>query len=193
MPRLGALLVLALLVVACGGTTSAPSMVLTESPDFASPSASQPVAEPSAVEASPYVAPSPSAAATPTQEQIRHLAAVAYQRAAKKSNTLDDALYKKYRNATSLRSLRRFCAGLSTSEHKFIATIKAIVYPDDTKSDAKALIRLAAGEEAHLRGCAKAASIANWNDQWREAGRVANRRTEAANLLRLDLDLPPVN
>jgi hypothetical protein len=125
--------------------------------------------------------PPPSASPVPTpvalsQDEIRKAAGAAYLAAVKPYNKTLDALNKAYRNKTDLPALRRFCSKLAANEHKWLSALHAIAMPDDTVSDTKSLIRSDASAEADLRSCAKA----------------ADRSHEAANIVRLDLNLSSV-
>jgi hypothetical protein len=76
--------------------------------------------------------------------------------------------------------------------HAELVRRAAVAYPDDTKADARVLIRADAAAEAQLRTCAKAKNFASWNSSWSRAVKANEKGHEPANLIRLDLGLPPV-
>lgn len=175
------LIIATLLVATCGGTQPVPaSPAIVLPPQSTAPSRS---AAPSS-----SVAPS----ATPTQDEVRATAANAYRRAVIPLNRTVKALFKKYGNATSLKSLKTFCSKLDVVTRSWIKALQAITWPTDTAADAKTLIRAEASADANLRGCAKATGSSSWYASWDLYVKFNNRSIEAANLVRLDLGLNPV-
>lgn len=138
------------------------------------------------------VATSPSPAATPSQEEMRSAAAKGYLAAVGPANKAADALWKQYKNKTSLKAWRQYCTKLAAVVHTELEGLQAIKYPADTASDAKILIRAMAGWGAQLRACSNAPNWAAWNRAKNSADKANSRAFEAANLVRLDLGLPPV-
>jgi hypothetical protein len=141
--------------------------------------------------AAPTVAPS-ATPVPPTQEEIRTAAAAAYLAAVKPYNRTNDRLWKQYKNKTSLKALRTYCSKKDVNLRTWIEKLQGITMPDDTRADAKQLIRWAAAEDVGLRQCAAAKTWAEWDRGWARFDRNADRATEYANLVRLDLGLPPV-
>jgi hypothetical protein len=136
----------------------------------------------------------PSASPVPlTQDQIRKAAKKAYVAAVTPRNKAINVLWQQYRNKTSLSAWRQYCAKNATLDRNQLLALKKIVWPTDTAADAKVFMRNVAGEEAHLRSCAKSKNFASWNDSYALAGKAANRAVEAANLVRLDLGLASVS
>lgn len=144
--------------------------------------------------AEPTVAatPLPTPAATLDPEAVRKAAGAAYLAAVAPYNKAIKTLYRENRNKTSLKASRTYCTKLADSERTWLLALQKIVVPADTTADVKALIRLSAADEAHLRSCAKSRSFADWNTAWDRAEKAFSKAVEAANLVRLDLGLPPV-
>jgi hypothetical protein len=140
----------------------------------------------------PTTTPSPTPAPTPSQDEVRLAAGTAYLAAVKPANAAFISLYKLYRYKTSLAANRQYCAKLAAVARTELLALNAIVFPADTTADARLLIRAEAAMEADLRSCAKATSFANWNRAWTLSTKANDRAHEAANLVRLDLNLPAV-
>jgi hypothetical protein len=103
-----------------------------------------------------------------------------------------NTLYRQYRHKTSLKANKNYCAKMAKLEHTELLALKAITYPTDTAADVKALIRAGAASEADLRSCAKARSFADLIHWLNLSAKANGRAHEAANLVRLDLNLPAV-
>ena len=178
---------LAIAFGACAGATS-PVAPTTTTDGSTPPSASV------AVDASSPPSAGAVATATPTLDPagLKAAAAKAYLAAVNPANKANDALFKKYKNVTSLAGNRTYCAKLAAVEHTELLALQAIAYPADTAADARLLIRAAAAVEADMRSCAKATNWASWNNSWNLGGKAGDRAHEAANLVRLDLGLPSV-
>jgi hypothetical protein len=127
-----------------------------------------------------------------TQDQIRAAAGRAYLAAVKPYNSTLKKLYNRYKDKTSLKALRTYCSKLDENLRKWISKLKTIEWPTDTASDAKALIKSNAAEDAHLRACAKAKTQLAWLREFTLYGKAGDKGVEAANLVRLDLGLDPV-
>jgi hypothetical protein len=130
--------------------------------------------------------------ATPDQEAIRKATAKAYLAAVGPTNKAYETLATQYKNVTALKPNKMYCAKLAAADHAELVALQAIDWPKDTAADAKALTRNGAAQEAEERTCAKAATVSEWNQAWNLAGKANDRAHEAANLVRLDLKLPPV-
>jgi hypothetical protein len=134
----------------------------------------------------------PSLSATPDQQTIRKAAAAAYLAAAKRYNTATKALERKYPTFKNLTAARTYYRVSGRLEAAFIKAMKAITFPTDTASDAHALIR---AETAIQALEAEGASVHSWSDvasveaAMTKAGRNSSA---AANLVRSDLNLPPI-
>jgi hypothetical protein len=172
----------ALLLGGCGATTVPESSVATSSSVTLSPA-------PSLV--APSLAPTP----TPDPEALRKAAASAYLAAASKANKANkanNALRKKYRHDATLAGARAFYKGEAAIEGSFIKAVRAIIWPPDTAGDAHTLIvRETALQALDLEG----ARVRTWADvgSVEKALTGAERAaTAAANLVRSDLGLPPV-
>ena len=187
------LLVLALVVAGCGGTTLSPSPPIVSSVAPSS-SAAQDVGStlPSATPSALPSAPAPTPTASPDPESVRKAAGSAYLAAVNPYNKTIDALGKKYQNKTSLKALKAYCLGLANAAHTWVVKLKGTVVPADTAADMKSLIRNIAATEADLRTCSKARSLTSWNLAWAPARKASVKAHEDANLVRLDLGLPSV-
>jgi hypothetical protein len=188
LSRLIVLVVVGALSAAACGATSAP-LAASAAPTLEATSTSTSTASVSPSLA-PSAPPSPSPSLPPTQEQIRLAARQAYLNAVTPANKARLTLYRQYKNATSLKSLKAYCGKLADASRLELAALNMIVYPDDTKADAKVLIRLDAAIEVDLRSCSKSTSMADWNHWYSIATKANERGAEAANLVRLDLGLP---
>lgn len=135
---------------------------------------------------------SPAPLPTPSQDEIRAAAAKAYRTAVIPSNREGKALWAYYKDKTSLKANRAYCTKLAANQRTLLLAMKAIVWPTDTASDAKILIRALASDDANMRTCAKAGNWAEWNRAWDLHNKASARSHEAANLVRLDLGLQPV-
>jgi hypothetical protein len=183
---LGAFIVIA--ATAC--MPSAPNVSSNAPPSTAAEiSASPSGAAPSPSAASPAVGPS---ASPMSQDDIRKVAANAYRRGVIPFNRTLTKITNKYSGATSLKSLRRYCAELDVALRAWIKVLQGITWPTDTAGDAKVLIRNEAANDADLRVCAKATTKLAWLQAWNLGIKANDRATEAANLVRLDLGLNPI-
>ena len=189
----------AILLAGCGNTeapaaaasVAAPTpqiIYVTPAPEAVT-SASPTAPEPSP---SPTVAPAATPAPAPTQDELRVTAGKAYLAAVKPANKAADRLWKQYKNKNSLSANRKYCAKIAVVDRTELLRLNAIDYPKDTVADVKNLIRHLAAEEAEFRSCAKARSLLNWYREWNLADKANTKGHEAANLVRLDLGLPPV-
>jgi hypothetical protein len=179
---------LAVAIVACRAAAPAAPIAAVATPQivYVTPAPAQ-AAAPSA---SPTAAPTQAAPAS--QDELRLIAGKAYLAVVKVSNKASDRLWKLYRYNTALKPSRTYCAKLGAVTRTELLGLNGIKYPDDTAADAKALVRSLAAMEADLRTCAKASSVAAWNQAWKLFGRAGDRGHEQANVVRLDLGLPPV-
>ena len=145
----------------------------------------------------PTAAPTPTAVPTPSPtpdpEAVRKAAGAAYLAAVTPYNKRLDVLWKQYRYKTSLTANKAYCAELRDQR----TYLRARVAEDDRAGghdcrhegfDSRRL-----GEEARLRACSKATSVAGWQRAWNLATKANDRGLEAANLVRLDLGLPSVS
>jgi hypothetical protein len=179
------LLVIVFLVGACTGSTAAPAASTSD----VLPTAAALAPTPTPV-ATPTAVPTPSP--TPDPEAVRKVAGAAYLATVKVSNKAGDDLAKQYKNRTSFLSWKHWCSKAAKITRTEMLALKAITYPADTAADAKALIRFDAAEEANLRSCAKAKSWAGLAGDIKLFDKAGNKGHEAANLVRLNLNLPPV-
>ena len=189
----------AVLILGCGAEPAAPGAQPTPQVVYVTPAPSgagsmdQASINPSAIaEPSPSAIAELSPAAPPTQDELRATSGKAYLAAVKPYNKELDRLWKKYKNKTSLKASKAYCAKLDVTLRKWIVALQGITFPDDTKADAKQLIRWNAAKDAHMRTCAKARNFRVLNAAWAAWDTAADRAVEYANLVRLDLDLPPV-
>lgn len=119
-------------------------------------------------------------------------AAAAYRRAVIPFNEEEKRLFDKYKNTTALTPNRTFCKGLGAATKRWIAALRAVVWPTDTAADAKQLIRYEAAALAHLNGCQRAKTVAQWDAEWSKFESTNSHAAEYANLVRLDIGLKPV-
>jgi hypothetical protein len=178
-------LVFAVLLAGCA-VAAAPAAQPTQQVVSVSPAPFASVMAPASV------APAASPSTPPTQDEIRLVAGKAYLAPVTPANKAFTALWKIYKNKTSLKANRQYCTKLATVMRAELLALQAIEYPEDTTADAKALIRADAASEADLRTCAKASNFTAWNRAMSLADKASDRAHEAANLIRLDLGLPPV-
>jgi hypothetical protein len=178
-----ALIILAaVLVVGCGSQASpvTPS-VSSLIGDSATPALATSVPSVSAPTASP----------SPDPEAIRKAAAVAYAGAAAKANADFAALDKKYRTLKTLKIAHAYWKAAGAITGRFIAAVKGIAVPTDTAADLHALVaRDAASQASEIEQ--SMVSSADYNDAYKVWTARARASTAAANLVRVDLGLPPV-
>jgi hypothetical protein len=140
----------------------------------------------------PTATPIPTPTATPDPETLRKAAGTAYLAAAKAINKGFNALNKKYPTFKTLKIARAYYKAAAVLDGAFLAALKKITFPPDTVADAKALIRAIAGDQAiAIEGSA----VKSWS-QLASVAKTAEQRSRvgsaAANLVRSDLNLPPV-
>ncbi|MEW6225996.1 MAG: hypothetical protein AB1627_15330 [Chloroflexota bacterium] len=180
---------LAIALAGCAATDApTPSAAQASALDGATPTEASPL--PAASAGSPTA--SPEASPTPSQDEIRSVAADGYLAAVGPTNKAFTTLWKQYKNKTSLKAWRQYCAKLATTLRSELVALQAISWPTDTAADAKALIRSVAAQEANERSCAAAKTWAEWRRFDTRAYKANLRSHELANLVRLDLGLPPV-
>ena len=182
---------LAIILVGCGGSPATPSSAIVADavPSSAPTVTAVPTARPTPT-ATPTPLPPPTPA--PDPEAVRKTAGAAYLAAVAPYNKTIKTLWRQYRHKTSLSANKAYCSKLAANEHTWLLAMQKIVVPADTTADARALIRFAAGAEAHLRACAKAGTSASWLRSWNLARKANDRSFEAANLVRLDLGIAPI-
>lgn len=176
-----ALLVITVLVLlGCAGTT--PAVVETQRPSASADPSPPPVA-------------TPSPAPTPTldPEALRTSAGKAYLEVAGAFNTKLTALVRKYPTLDSVKRTRAFYKAIGQLYGRFIAGLKDITFPADTETDARALIRALARVQAVASEGSRVTSMDNVDSIGTEGQRAARAFSAAANLVRADLDLPPVS
>jgi hypothetical protein len=178
---------LAFAVAACGA--AAPNQS-SPAPLSAAAAAAPSTAQAPAASQSPSATPAPSISLT--QDEIRLVAGKAYLAAVKPQKAGYAKLFKAYQKSTSLAAARKYCAGLAAIDRKVLLALKAIEYPTDTAADGKVHIRYVASQDANERICAKAKTWSEWSRFDKLATKANERAVEAANLVRLDLGLPPI-
>ena len=134
----------------------------------------------------------PTPSPSPNPEVVRAAAAKAYLSAANLANKAQAANLKKYPTFGTLAKSRAYYKADEKIVGKFIAAIKAITFPADMAGDVHTLI---SREAAFQALDAEGAAAKTWTQVYsvdaseKTAGRAA---TAAANLIRVDLGLPPV-
>jgi hypothetical protein len=186
------LLVIALLVAACGGATdSAPpgsqaAFAADTAPPTALPVAVAPTPTPSAT-------PSPTSTPTPDPEAVRKTAADAYLAAAETSNKAFKTLDKKYKTFGTLSRARAYYKASAKIDLAFINKMKGITFPDDTKGDVHSMVaKWLEVQSLETEG----SGVKSWTAvlSVQKALTTASRKASAAsNLVRSDLGLPPTH
>jgi hypothetical protein len=136
---------------------------------------------------------SPRPSASPDPEAIRKAAASAYLAAAETANSAYKALDKKYPHLTTLARVHAYNKASAKIEGTFILAIKRLVVPADTVGDLHSLVAKATSVQALDL---EAAVTRTYADALRlEPSQIAAGRayTASANLVRSDLNLPPVH
>ncbi len=101
------------------------------------------------------------------------------------------ALDKKYPGFLSLKRFHAYYKALAAGEGSFIAAVKRIEFPPDTVADVKDLIRKDAATWASEIELSRVRQ-ANLNDAQKVFATRARQGSAAANLVRIDLGLPPI-
>lgn len=175
---------LAIIIAGCGVATSSGS---------APPPVVVSVTLPPSAGASEGTASTPVVSPTPNPETVRKTAAAAYLASAEAGNKAREALYAKYKTFANLSKARSFYRAYSTIEGAFLAKLKRITVPADTKADMHSLIaKLAAVQALAVEG----SGVKSWTEQVTLDGalvKAARAVSAAANLVRSDLGLPPVH
>jgi hypothetical protein len=175
MARRAALIVACFLVVACAGQTS---------PAPASPG-------PSTTSIVGIASAGASPSSTPDQEAIRKTAASAYAAAAKATNAAETKLDKKYPSSMSLRQAHAYYAALAKIDGTFIVAIRKIAVPVDTAADMHTLIVRETAAQAIFLEASKARA-SDLTAMANDLTKAARNASAAANQIRSDLGLPPV-
>lgn len=188
MKRLAILVIV--LVAACGSNpspTTVPSVAIAS--EAAVPTTQAATAGPTT---SPTATPEPTPSPTADPEAIRAEAAKAYLAAAAVTNKASKKLDAKYKTFKSLKQARDYYRAAAKIDGTFIAALKKMTVPDDTKADLHSLIaKTAAAQALEIEGSA----VKSWAAQGSVAAsltRAARAASAAANLIRSDLGLPPI-
>ncbi len=120
------------------------------------------------------------------------MAAAQYKSAASKWTKASKALAKKYKTFGTLKRAKAYYKALSKLDGTFLADIKAIVVPADTAGDMHDLVRKTAADQALELIAAHSTSWPDLDRTYKSLTKSWERSTAAANLLRSDLGLPPV-
>lgn len=173
VPLLG---VVAVLTVACGSTAT---------PTLPGPSSSPPTV-------GIVGSPAPVASASLDPEALRKTAGAAYLAAVKASKIEQRAADKKCPSKMTLKQAHACFAAQAKVDGDFVAAIKKLVVPPDTAGDLHTLIVRETALQASDLVMAHAGSIKELNDRTADNRRAGDAATAAANQLRSDLNLPPV-
>jgi hypothetical protein len=181
--------VLAIVSAGCAATTipgaqPSPQVIyVTPAPTVGSPASS--------VQPLPSTTPAPTA--SPDPEAVRVAAAKAYLAAAETSNRANKALNKKYPKLSTLARVHAYYKASAKIDATFIGAIKRIVVPADTAGDLHSLVaRMATVQADDLEAAAARTWLQVLSVDRALAGAV-RASNAAANLVRADLNLPPIH
>ena len=127
-----------------------------------------------------------------TQDEIRHVAAGAYDQAVIPTNRDRNDVFQRYKDKSSLKDRKVYCWKSAAVERDFLVALQGIDYPDDAAADAKALMRDEAAQVAELHACARAPNVSALNRAIHLANNARDRAHQASDLVRLDLGHNPL-
>lgn len=160
------LIVIAVLVVCCGGLVPSPSADTSsqhEMSDTSSPSA------------------------TPDPQVIRELAATALVSATPPYTGPRHPFEDQGASATTLPARQQYCTNVANKLQARLIALQNITFPRDTVTHARNLVRLTAIAVRHLRTCAKDTTVREWIIHWIDFVDANDRVREAAYFVQLDL------
>ena len=151
-------------------------------------SVSAPTAQPiSSIEPSPTAEPTPD----PTAD-VKQVAADAYLAAVSKLNA-GLKVASPYCERNTLSSQTKCLSRIFNALEAFDLTVRAIEFPEDTKADVHDMLRIDASYDALVRQAYGSNSLREiLNYYWPKILAANQASSEASNLIRGDLGLPPV-
>ena len=164
------LIVIAVLVVCCGGLVRSPE------PDGSS---------------RPSMSDTSSLSATPDPEVIRELAAVALLRATPPYTGPRHPFEDQGESASTLAARERYCTNVMNNLQARLVALQNITYPPDTVPEARNLVRLTEIAVRHLRTCARDKTVSDWITHWSDFIDANDRVREATYFVQLDLHPGP--
>jgi hypothetical protein len=130
--------------------------------------------------------------ATPSQDELRAAAAIAYRGAEIPFTQSLKKIDHMYDKAKDFDSWRAHCAALDGALRTWITALQAISWPTDAAAHAKYLMRVEAATDADYHSCATARTKEAYEQALQASGRFEDKVDEAERLVRLDLGLNPL-